>query len=85
MPFRDYTLREKDIHNSMCRDLGDKATDAVEVDRWKSRTPKRLRGNVVSLVETLRNLNQRCSYMELLRHYCPIEVSYFALYDSGLY
>ncbi|CAG5183403.1 uncharacterized protein ALTATR162_LOCUS10563 [Alternaria atra] len=73
MPFKDYTLREKDIHSSMCRELGKKATDAQEVAKWKQRTPKRLRGDIIKLVERLRIRNQRCSYMEMLRHYCPIE------------
>ncbi|KNG48986.1 telomerase reverse transcriptase [Stemphylium lycopersici] len=73
MPFKDYTLREKDIHNSMCRDLGDKATDAQEISKWKSRVPKRLRGKVIEAIAKLRSLNQRCSYMEMLRHYCPVE------------
>lgn len=74
MPFKDYTLREKDIHSNMCRELGKKATDAQEVAKWKQRTPKRLRGDIIKLVERLRIRNQRCSYMEMLRHYCPIEV-----------
>jgi telomerase reverse transcriptase len=74
MPFKDYTLREKDIHSSMCRELGGKATNAQAIDKWKLRIPKRLRGDVFALVRKLRTLNQRCSYMELLRHYCPVEV-----------
>lgn len=74
MPFKDYTLREKDIHNSMCRELGEKATDAQEIAKWKSRVPKRLRGKVIEAIEKLRSLNQRCSYMKMLRHYCPVEV-----------
>ena len=74
MPFKDYTLREEDIHSSMCRELGDKATDAQEIAKWKQRLPKRLRGDVVKLIEKLRILNHRCSYTELLRHYCPVEV-----------
>jgi hypothetical protein len=79
MPFKDYTLREPEIHNSMCRELGDKATNAQDTDRWKSRIPKRLRGGAAALVQKLRSLNQRCSYMELLRHYCPVEVCSVAL------
>lgn len=74
MPFKDYTLREKDIHSNMCRDLGNKATDAQEIAKWKQQIPKRLRGDTVHLVERLRIRNQRCSYTEMLRHYCPIEV-----------
>lgn len=75
MPLKDYTLREKEIHQSMCRDLGDKVNELDEVAKWKLRMPKRLRGDVVALVNKLRVLNQRCSYIELLRHYCPVEVS----------
>jgi hypothetical protein len=83
MPFKDYTLREKDIHSSMCRELGNKATNTADIARWKSRTPKRLRGSVVVLVKKLRTLNQRCSYMELLRHYCPVEVFSVTSGNSG--
>lgn len=78
MPFKDYTLREKEIHQKMCWDLGDGLSNADEVSKWKQRVPKRLRGDLVSLVEKMRILNQRCSYTELLRHYCPAEVSLIA-------
>lgn len=74
MPFKDYTLREKEIHQSMCRVLDDKATDAEEMRRWKLRLPKRLRGVTVAMIDRLRTLNHRCSYTELLRHYCPVKV-----------
>ncbi|KAF2630853.1 hypothetical protein BU25DRAFT_249279 [Macroventuria anomochaeta] len=74
MPLKDYTLREKEIHQSMCRALGDKVNDADELVKWKLRVPKRLRGHLVFLVDKLRILNQQCSYTEMLRHYCPVEV-----------
>lgn len=74
MPFKDYTLREKEILQAMSKSLGDRATNADAISKWKSRVPKRLRGMPVALVDKLRTLNQRCSYMELLRHYCPVEV-----------
>jgi telomerase reverse transcriptase len=74
MPFKEYTLREKEIHQSMCRDLGEKIHNPGEVAKWKLRIPKRLRGDLVSMVDKLRVLNQRCSYTEMLRHYCPVEV-----------
>ncbi|UPX18047.1 RNA-directed DNA polymerase [Ascochyta rabiei] len=73
MPLKDYTLREKEIHQGMCRDLGDKIHNPNEVAKWKLRVPKRLRGDVVLMIEKLRILNQRCSYAEMLRHYCPVE------------
>lgn len=74
MPFKDYTLREKEIHQKMCRDLGDETSNADKVTKWKQRVPKRLRGDLVLLIAKMRTLNQRCSYTELLRHYCPVEV-----------
>lgn len=74
MPFKDYTLREQEIHQRMCKDLGINSTDAEAIKRWKSRVPKRLRGAPLGLIERLRTLHHRCSYAELLRHYCPIEV-----------
>jgi telomerase reverse transcriptase len=74
MAFKDYTLREKEIHQSMSRALGKKVTDAEEMRKWKSRVPKRLRGATITLVDRLRTLNYRCSYTELLRHYCPVKV-----------
>lgn len=74
MPFKDYTLREEEIHQSMVRALKGKATDVNEVKRWKSQVPKRLRGATIELIDRLRTLNYRCSYTELLRHYCPVEV-----------
>lgn len=78
MPFKDYTLREKEIHQKMCKDLGDAISTSDAVIRWKQHMPKRLRGDLVSLIAKMRTLNQRCSYTELLRHYCPIEVSLLA-------
>jgi hypothetical protein len=78
MPFKDYTLREKEIHQKMCKDLGDGISNPDEVTRWKQRVPKRLRGDLVSLIAKMQILNQRCSYTELLRHYCPVEVSLLA-------
>jgi hypothetical protein len=74
MPFKDYTLREKEIHQSMCKFLDGKATNPEAVERWKSRVPKRLRGVTMALVDRLRTLHHRCSYVELLRHYCPQKV-----------
>jgi telomerase reverse transcriptase len=74
MPFKDYTLRETEIHQSMSRALKAKITNLEEATRWKSHVPKRLRGETVRLVNQMRILHQRCSYTELLRHYCPVKV-----------
>lgn len=73
MPFNDYTLREKEIHQAMCRHLPERERTKEAVSRWKQRVPKRLRGDTVALVNKMRSLNKRCSYMELLRHYCPVQ------------
>ena len=45
--------------------------------------PKRLRGRVTALIEKMQKLHSRCSYHELLRHYCPIGVSSKALYNDS--
>lgn len=65
--FQDYTLREREI------------TEYVEKSKRLSKDrmpklPKRLRGRAWSLVRRLQLLHGRCSYGELLKHYCPSEV-----------
>jgi hypothetical protein len=75
MAFKDYTLREKELHLAMCRDLPEGVRTPERLSRWESRIPKRLRGETMALVGKMRKLNKKCSYIELLRHYCPIEVS----------
>ena len=57
-PFQDYTLREDEI-NTKFPDM------PVKV-------PKRLRGRGIVLVEKLQRQHSRCSYKELLDHYCPV-------------
>lgn len=75
MAFKDYTSREKELHLAMSRDLPEDVRTQAQVRKWRLRVPKRLRGDVVELVQKLRKLNQTCSYTELLRHYCPVEVN----------
>ncbi|KAI1132093.1 hypothetical protein F5Y10DRAFT_17037 [Nemania abortiva] len=60
---KDYTLREEEIFEKFGR-LGD---GCVHV-----KTPRRLRGRVRDLVRKLQVLHQRCSYSQLLHHYCPV-------------
>lgn len=74
MPFKDYTLRETEIHQSMSRALNGKIKNPQDVTRWKVHVPKRLRNGTVDLVNKMRVLHDRCSYTELLRHYCPVNV-----------
>ncbi|KAK3310065.1 uncharacterized protein B0T15DRAFT_22848 [Chaetomium strumarium] len=62
--FQDYTLREEEIaHKFPAAEAGGKPTKHV---------PKRLRGKLMSLVQRLQVLHKRCSYAELLHHYCPV-------------
>lgn len=63
-PFKDYTLREHEIASTQS-----KTTNAV-----KPHLPKRLRGDVVNLVQKLQILHSRCAYKELLDYYCPWNV-----------
>lgn len=64
-PFKDYTMREDEI--AQARRDGDSESQCLKI-------PKRLRGKAVDLVQKLQNRNRRCSYVELLRYYCPCEV-----------
>lgn len=62
--FHDYTLREEEISSAF----------PVSVDEQPLRLPKipkRLRNDPERLVRKLQALHGRCSYIELLRHYCP--------------
>ncbi|KAI8632108.1 hypothetical protein F5Y19DRAFT_386193 [Xylariaceae sp. FL1651] len=60
---KDYTLREEEIVEKFGR-LGD---DGVRV-----KIPKRLRGHASNLIRKFQVLHQRCSYSQLLQHYCPV-------------
>ncbi|KAF2112365.1 hypothetical protein BDV96DRAFT_159642 [Lophiotrema nucula] len=73
MPFKDYTLREREIQQALHRETSKTKAPKEQMEKIKSHIPKRLRGETVALVDRLRKLNQKCSYVELLRHYCPVE------------
>ncbi|RGP65641.1 telomerase reverse transcriptase [Fusarium longipes] len=62
--FQDYTLREEEIAPAFQAKPGDTAPRIPKI-------PKRLRGDTEKLVKRLQILHRRCSYAELLRHYCP--------------
>ena len=78
-PFKDYTMREDEIS------LAEKqrqhvqnpfpGPQGIESPRESVKIPKRLRGEAVQLVQKLQSRNNQCSYVELLRYYCPSEVS----------
>jgi len=61
--FQDYTLREEEIAQKFPKNAD--GCRAVHI-------PKRLRG-VKHLVEQLQVLHGRCSYAEMLQHYCPLQ------------
>ncbi|KAH8884463.1 hypothetical protein GQ53DRAFT_697644, partial [Thozetella sp. PMI_491] len=64
--FQDYTLREEGIARRFvdsCQGSGS----------FKVHLPKRLRGLARDLTRKLQVLHQRCSYTEMLQHYCPAQ------------
>jgi hypothetical protein len=83
MPFKDYTLREKEISQALSWETSKKDLQEDQTSKRKSRVPARLRGEPVELVDKLRKLNKKCSYVELLRHYCPIEVASACFVGNG--
>jgi len=68
-PFKDYTLREQEISRKF---LNKRATCGRVP---QPQVPKRLRGGPLKLVQQLQRLHGRCSYTELLSHYCPTGIS----------
>jgi len=75
LPFKDYNLREAEIRSKTGpvdvanAELAEKGVDQKPI------LPRRLRGAAFELVKSLRKLHHRCSYVELLRHHCPVSVS----------
>lgn len=60
-PFKDYTLREEEIARVEARKAGN-----------PNKVPRRLRGQLVSMIQKLQKRHKACAYVELLRHYCPV-------------
>lgn len=71
-PFKDYTLREQEISRHQCQAA--RKVGAKDKKSLKQHLPKRLRGSVIDLVKKLQILHSRCSYKELLEHYCHLNV-----------
>ena len=63
-PFKDYTLREQEIHHRVKQDS--------DTNRTLRKVPKRLRGLPSKLISRIHKRHARCSYTSLLRHYCPL-------------
>ncbi|KAG5987159.1 hypothetical protein E4U43_005206, partial [Claviceps pusilla] len=61
--FQDYTLRDEEVAR-LLENLKNLSADG------SPKLPKRLRGMAWNLVQRLQFLHSRCSYTELLKHYC---------------
>lgn len=70
-PFKDYTLREKEIMQARLRRKYRLGKPSLSPDK----IPARLRGEALQLVQRLRKRHSVCSYRSLLEHYCPTELS----------
>ncbi|KAL1888087.1 Telomerase reverse transcriptase [Ceratocystis pirilliformis] len=64
--FQDYTMRDDELDLHFGRLIG--GTRQLDI-----KIPKRLRGDAHRLVWRLQVLHNRCSYSELLKHYCPTQ------------
>lgn len=73
-PLKDYTMREDEI-----RRLESKTPSARH-----DKIPKRLRGTLPQLISKMQKLHCRCSYKELLDHYCSTTVRDLAAYQRLL-
>ncbi|KAG6228390.1 hypothetical protein E4U26_001037 [Claviceps purpurea] len=65
--FQDYTLRDEEI-SKLLKEAKNVSADGTP------KLPKRLRGLAWTLVQRLQILHSRCSYTELMKHYCPSEL-----------
>ena len=72
--FQDYTLRDEEIANFL---------KGAKVPRAVPKIPKRLRGLPETLTHALLVRHGRCSYFELLKHYCPTILDEFSPSKSG--
>ena len=68
-PFKDYTLREQEIASVERRPELTGESHHV----YPLRLPKRLRGPLPMLIARMLKLHSTCSYVELLKYYCPVE------------
>lgn len=74
-PFRDYTLREHEIAQSKRRASRKKGVEIAGPRSSEHHVPKRLRGATFELIRNIQKNHSRCSYHQLLRHYCPLKAS----------
>ena len=62
---KDYTLREQEIQAKFGQLDGDDS-------KVPTRLPPRLRGEAKGLTRKMQIQHSRCSYSQLLQHYCPV-------------
>lgn len=62
-PFKDYTIRDREIEELALKSSTNN----------KLKLPKRLRSGPIDLIGRIRKAHKQISYVELLRHYCPID------------
>lgn len=62
--FQDYTIRDEEVASHL-------RIDKKFIVQGLPKIPKRLRGAGQDLVRRLQIRHRRCSYFELIRHYCP--------------
>lgn len=76
-PFKDYTLRENEICQPVRKTPAARVRESEEGHKSPGQPgpPRRLRGLAVDLVRKLQVQHSRCSYVELLKHYCGGYVS----------
>lgn len=75
VPFNAQAFREREISAKEDHKKGIHAQLLQEAGLASEKLPKRLRGQAEDLVRALRVRHARCSYIELLKYYCPPEVS----------
>ncbi|EKV10805.1 Telomerase reverse transcriptase, putative [Penicillium digitatum PHI26] len=78
---KSFMFRESEISHleeEKRRQRPQSTNEFADADFGSERTikvPKRLRGITIELVRKLRNRNAQCSYGELLRYYCPTDIT----------
>ena len=71
-PFKDYSLRDKEIAHAADRQRRKQRAAIDEHQQsWKHHVPKRLRGEAMRLIQSVRRRHARCPYHALLEHHCP--------------
>ena len=68
-PFKDYTFREREIKFAEHRAMLSRKASVISKG---PKLPKRLRGATCVLVQKIRRNHAKCSYTQMLRHYCPV-------------